>query len=92
MSPDPDEVAAAFGEAPPPIHPGDIVLTADGERRTVIEVTTQEAAPGERHARDDGTVLVAVLRRCDDDPQRQIDDEGGDIDITAAYVGDLRHA
>lgn len=72
MEPTPEEVAAAFGEAPH-AQPGSIVEHG-GERRVVVDIS------------EDGW---AVLRYTDDDPRREVDDEGGDIHLTAAAADSL---
>lgn len=70
------------------IEQGSIVIH-NGRRRVVVDVAVQDAEAGEgRHARD-GRVIMAVLRLSDDDPGRRVDDQGGDIDLTAAYADEL---
>lgn len=57
----------------PDPEPGSIV-EHDGERRVVVDVS------------EDG---YAVLRYLQGDPRRELDDEGGDIHLTAAPVTEL---
>lgn len=57
----------------PDPRPGSIV-EHDGERRVVVDIS------------EDG---YAVLRYPDDDDRRQVDDEGGDIHLTAAPADSL---
>lgn len=54
--------------------PGDIVDWHDLEKRVVVDVT------------DDG---IAVLRFADDDPRREVDGDGGDIQLEAAPADSL---
>lgn len=57
------------------VSPGDIV-TYEGERRVVVDVTDDEES-------------YAVLRFPDDDPRREVDEDGGDIHLDAAPAAPL---
>lgn len=58
------------------ITPGSIV-ERDGERRVVVDLVEDEDA------------RLAVLRYPDDDKRREVDDEGGDVHLSAAPVDTL---
>lgn len=55
------------------VEPGSIVEYGD-EKRVVVDLS------------EDGW---AVLRYTDDDPRREVDDEGGDIHLTAVQASSL---
>ncbi len=64
------------------MSPGDTVVY-QGENRTIIDIVdyTEEQDGGIQD-------VFYVLRLCDNDPNRKLDDEGGDIDIIAARAGE----
>ena len=65
-------------EAAVTVSPGDIV-EHDGEHRVVVDVDTPEDMSP-----------VAVLRFPDDDDRREVDEDGGDVHLSAALCSDCR--
>lgn len=62
--------------------PGDIVIV---ERRVVVDVADYSDY-------EDGGIqdVFCVLRRPDDDPAREVDEDGGDVELTAVQASLLK--
>lgn len=62
-------------------EPGDIVISpTNGERRVVVDVADYQDESGDPHD------VICVLRYEDDDPRREVDDEGGDLHLFSEHA------